>query len=198
MNLPDTRESLILRVRDSEDRDAWDQFSQIYRPVICRLAAKKGMQAADAEDLAQQVLVSVSRAIERWEPDAERAKFRTWLKRVTDNAILNALTRRIPDKTVGEEAVNALLQNKADASSPDSEMLQVEYRREIFHLAAAEIKSEFSEDTWQSFWLTAVNGMDIDDAAQELKRTRGSVYASRSRVMKRLKQKTEQLDTPET
>ena len=97
MNLPDTRESLILRVRDSEDREAWDQFSQIYRPVICRLAAKKGMQAADAEDLAQQVLVSVSRAIERWEPDAERAKFRTWLKRVTDNAILNALTRRIPD-----------------------------------------------------------------------------------------------------
>lgn len=197
MNLPDTRESLILRVRDRDDRDAWAEFSQIYRPVICRLAAKKGMQVADAEDLAQQVLLSVSKAIERWEPDPERAKFRTWLKRVTDNAILNALTRGVPDKTAGDEVVNAFLQNSEARNGPDSDLLRTEFRREIFQLAAAQIQSEFTEDTWQSFWLTAVNGMEIDAAAKELGRSRGSVYASRSRVMKRLKQKVEQLDTPE-
>jgi len=49
-----------------------------------------------AEDLAQQVLISVAGGIQRWETDPRRARFRTWLRRVADNAILNALT----DETV--------------------------------------------------------------------------------------------------
>jgi len=83
MTSPETRSSLLLRIRDADDRDAWDQFSEIYRPVICRVARLKGLQQADAEDLAQQVLLSVAGAIDRWQPDEGRAKFRTWLKRVT-------------------------------------------------------------------------------------------------------------------
>ena len=69
MLVPETRPSLILRVRDPNDADAWNQFATLYRPVILRLAHRKGIQAADAEDLAQQVLLSVEEAIERWQPD---------------------------------------------------------------------------------------------------------------------------------
>jgi len=42
MNLPETRPSLLLRVRDPGDRAAWDEFSEIYRPVIMRLARVSG------------------------------------------------------------------------------------------------------------------------------------------------------------
>jgi RNA polymerase sigma-70 factor (ECF subfamily) len=56
MNLPDTRPCLLLRVRDANDADAWDEFAGICQPVIIRLARIKGMQAADADDLSQQVL----------------------------------------------------------------------------------------------------------------------------------------------
>lgn len=69
MLVPETRPSLILRVRDPNDADAWNQFATLYRPVILRLARRKGIQAADAEELAQQVLLSVEEAIERWQPD---------------------------------------------------------------------------------------------------------------------------------
>jgi RNA polymerase sigma-70 factor (ECF subfamily) len=74
MLVPETRPSLILRVRDPNDADAWNQFATLYRPVILRLARRKGIQAADAEDLAQQVLLSVAGAIERWQPDQQRAR----------------------------------------------------------------------------------------------------------------------------
>jgi RNA polymerase sigma-70 factor (ECF subfamily) len=77
MLVPETRPSLILRVRDANDADAWNQFATLYRPVILRLARRKGIQAADAEDLAQQVLLSVAGAMERWQPDQQRARFRT-------------------------------------------------------------------------------------------------------------------------
>ena len=194
MNLPDTRQSLLLRVRDHDDRDAWAEFSQIYRPVICRLAVMKGMQPVDAEDLAQQVLLAVSQAIDRWEPNPERATFRTWLRRVAENAILNSLTRGVPDKGSGDDEVKAFLDRRPDRHGPDSDLLKTEYRREVFLRAARQIRAEFSDDTWQSFWLTAVEGREVNETARDLGRTRGSVYASRSRVMKRLKQKVAEFE----
>ena len=197
MNLPDTRPSLLLRVRDANDGDAWDEFAAIYRPVILRLAKIKGMQDADAEDLAQQVLLAVSHAVERWEPDASRGRFRTWLHTVANNAILNALTRRFRDRAAADESIDELLQQRPDRDGPDSDLLRTEYRREIFSRAAQQIRTEFTDETWNSFWLTAVDGVDVEVVAIQLGRTRGSIYASRSRVMKRMKQKVEELDAGE-
>lgn len=195
MNPPETRHSLLLRVRNADDSEAWDEFTEIYRPVICRLATFRGMQHADAEDLAQQVLVAIAGAVDRWEPDGKRAKFRTWIRRIAENAILNALTRGIPDRGSGDDATRAFLELSPGRSGPDSDLLRTELRREVFIRAARQIRNEFSEQTWQSFWLTAVEGIDVETVAADLGRTRGSVYASRSRVMKRLKQKVEEFDS---
>jgi RNA polymerase sigma-70 factor (ECF subfamily) len=51
---PETRASLLWRLRNPEDQDAWDQFAILYRPVVFQLAIHRGMRNADAEDLAQQ------------------------------------------------------------------------------------------------------------------------------------------------
>ena len=53
---PETRDSLLVQVKDPENREAWEEFAQIYRPVIYRTAVARGFQDADAHDLAQQVL----------------------------------------------------------------------------------------------------------------------------------------------
>ena len=66
---PETHPSLIVRIRDPSDREAWFEFVEVYRPVIIRLARAQRLQDADADDLAQQVLVSVAGAIERFDAD---------------------------------------------------------------------------------------------------------------------------------
>ena len=66
-DFPETRESLIVRVKDPDDRDAWEQFVGMYRPVVYRVARRRGLQEADAQDLAQHVLMSVAGAIDQWE-----------------------------------------------------------------------------------------------------------------------------------
>lgn len=197
MTTPETRPSLLLRVRNPQDIDAWDQFVSLYRPVIFRMARMKGMQVADAEDLTQTVFLAVSRAIERWNPDPARGKFRTWLRTIAGNALLNALTRGGRDRAAADETIDRLLEESPDRTGIDSQLLQVEYQRQVFLIAARTIRHEFSHETWSSFWLTAVEGMNVDDAAVKLSRTRGSVYASRSRVMKRLKQAIATLQPPE-
>ena len=86
--LPETRNSLLLQVRNPRDAAAWEQFVAIYRPAVYRLARREGLQDADAEDLAQGVLLSVSKAIGEWEKDEKRGTFRAWLLRVARNAII--------------------------------------------------------------------------------------------------------------
>ena len=55
------------------------------------------MQAADAEDIAQEILVAVAKAVEQRRHDPKRANL-TWLHRVANNIILDALTRKKPDR----------------------------------------------------------------------------------------------------
>jgi len=185
---PETRASLLIRVRNPADQAAWEEFVEIYRPVILRMAWKKGLQNADAEDLAQKVLLSVSKTIEQREHDPARAKFRTWLHRVVHNATLNALSRGKPDRGTGDSAHLELLQQQASHEGPDSDLLRLEYRREVFRWAARQVRPEFHEDTWNAFWETAVEGRECDEVARELGKNRGAIYASRSRIMRRIQE----------
>jgi RNA polymerase sigma-70 factor (ECF subfamily) len=189
VNFPDTHLSLIVRLRDRADQEAWSEFVEVYRPVVYRLACLKGLQHADAEDLAQQVLVAVAAAVDRWQPDPARGRFRTWLHRIAQNLIINALTRRTPDRGSGEEGLDDLLAQQPAPEGPDSQLLRTESRREVFQWAARQVRGEFEPDNWLAFWQTAVEGRPIAAVAALLGKKPGAIYAARGRVMRRLKQK---------
>ena len=191
---PETRPSLLVRLADRADHEAWQEFSQIYRPVVYRLALHKGLQHADAEDLAQQVLTAVSKAIDRWQFDPARAKFRTWLHRIAHNLIINALTRGSPDRATGSDGSLEQLAQQPAPDGPDSELVRIEFRREVFRWAAERIRREFHESTWDAFWQTSVENQSVEDAANKLEMSCGAVYAARSRVMRRLKEKVGEFD----
>ena len=184
---PETRQSLIVRLKDRDDQEAWGEFLEIYRPLVYRLAVAKGLQHADAEDVAQQVFGSVAQAVTRWQPDEGRARFRTWLTTIAHNTIINALTRRPSDRASGDTAERDWLA----AYAPDdaaSQILLMESRREIFQWAARRVRGEFEPRTWDAFWLTAVEGREVEDVAALIDKKPGAIYAARSRVMRRLKE----------
>lgn len=186
---PETNESLILRVKDPTDAASWSDFLAIYRPVVVRMACARGLQHADADDLAQQVFLAVARAIEDWEPDALQPPFRVWLSRITRNAIVNALTRKKPDTAGGSTSVQGLLLELPDRDEETTHQLLEESRREALRWAADEIRSEFTEVTWAMFWLTSIEGESVAEVARLQNKTPGAVYMARFRVMQRLKEK---------
>ena len=190
-NFPETRQSLVARIRASDDQDAWQEFVAIYRPVIYRLARQRGVQHADAEDLSQRVFLAVGRAVGNWKPDAEQGRFRAWLGTIVRNAILNTLSRRRPDLATGGSDMFDLLQQQPEPDERAQESLACERRRSLFRWAARRIREEFGEETWSVFWQTAVEGRAIDDVAVQLGKTRGAIYAARSRIMRRLRDEIE-------
>ena len=156
---------------------------------FCVLAQQKGMQDADADDVAQQILVSVARAVEKREHDPQRAKFRTWLNRVAHNAIINALTRGKPDRGSGGSVLLHALNDQETPTGPASDLLRLEHQREVFRWAARQVRQEFQQDTWEAFWQTAIEERSVEDVANELEKNPGAIYAARSRIIRRIQEK---------
>ena len=84
---PPTRVTLLARLKDGADADAWREFVHLYGPVVYGFARKRGLQDADAADLMQEVLRSVARNAGRMEYDPKRGTFRGWLNTVTRNNV---------------------------------------------------------------------------------------------------------------
>src|SRR6266404_5901544 len=91
---PTTRASLLFRLRDSQDHEAWVEFVSLYEPVAYRLLRRHGLQDADAREVMQDLFMAVSRSIDRWDPAKERGSFRGWLWRVARNLVINWLKHR--------------------------------------------------------------------------------------------------------
>lgn len=116
-DFPTTRISLLMRLRDTDNQDAWVDFVSVYRPVIYRFARQRGLQEADAQDLAQSVLAAVADRIPQWEPDDDRARFRTWLRRVAMNQTITMYRRRKPDAARGGTTALKALQHQQDETT---------------------------------------------------------------------------------
>jgi len=193
--IPNTRPSLLVRIRNPQDERAWREFLDIYEPLIYRLARRKGFQDADARELSQEVFLAVASAIDRWDPDPTRGSFRGWLFRIARNLMINLLARqrRHPQGT-GSSDIKRLLEEQAAPVGEDSALFDRQYQREVFRWAAEQIRGQFRETTWRAFWLSSVEQREIKEVAETLGLTAGAVYIARSRVMARLRETVEGLD----
>ncbi len=186
---PETRHTLLARLHGDRDEDAWREFVAIYQPLIYRLIRGRGLQDADANELAQEALVAVARAIEGGTPDFQGGSFRGWLSRIARNMMINYLTRRRPGhQGAGGSDFQRLLAEQPAINDEQVTVFDLEQKREVFRWAADQVRDTVHPTTWQAFWRTTVEGEPIGEAANALGISIGSAYAARSRVMARLKQ----------
>ena len=83
-----TRPSLLLRLRDPKDDEAWQTFLETYTPLVCAYCRRRGVQASDVADVTQEVMAQVMRSISDFSYQAERGRFRDWLGTITRTKLL--------------------------------------------------------------------------------------------------------------
>jgi len=189
---PNTRNSLIARLSDITDHDAWREFAALYDPFIYRQARRYGLQHADARESVQEILIAVSKAVCKFEVSPDRGRFRTWLYAVGRNVCLRYLSRLRSRELSGENTeLTALLAAVPSPDSAESQEIRLELQRHMFISISQQLRSEFQAKTWAAFWQTAVENHSVQTVADGLKMSVGSVYVARSRVMARLKQRVQ-------
>jgi RNA polymerase sigma-70 factor (ECF subfamily) len=187
---PTTRPSLVLRIRDPRDRDAWRQFVEVYAPLVYRFARRCRLQDADAAEVTQDVLKAVARACRRFDYDPRRGSFRSWLFAVVRSKLSDFRAREDrPDRATGDADNLDQLPARDDAEA----VWEREYERRLFDWAAERVRPDFSESSWRAFWLTAVEGQSGKEVAAALGLSAGAVYIAKSRILARLKEQIRHL-----
>jgi len=177
-----TSPSLLLRIRSSVDHNAWDEFFEIYAPVVRIYCRQRKIQPADVEDIVQDVMSRVARSIKSFDYDPGKGRFRGWLGTVAANQIKSFLN--------GKSNENGGMPREAFSSQdvwsdPDSDWVDLFYER-VFQVACNRCRAEFVEQTWACFESTWVRNESASDVANSFGIPVHSVYVNKSRVLKRL------------
>jgi RNA polymerase sigma-70 factor, ECF subfamily len=182
-----TRASLILRLQDAEDMAAWDEFTGLYGPVVFNVATSRGFQAADAEDLVQEVFMAVASSISNWLQRDDRGSFRAWLLRIARNAAVDMITQKAT-RSLGRDGSEAQV-HLANLPAPSelSSALDLEYERMVFQWAAE--RACIGRGAYlASILANKHRRISIEAAATQLNTRPGNIYFARSRVMARIKE----------
>lgn len=190
---PETSQGLLVRLEDPSDADAWDRFYSVYEPVVYRVARARGLQDADACDLVQTVFLAVGKHIESWNRSTQNHRFRSWLLVIARNETVNAFRSLSRFQARGGSSTMRIFDDEQEEVVA-LELINLEYRRQLYRQAAQVVKSRADGETWLAFFRTAIDGAPVSEVALEMGISRGSVYAARSRIMRRLRKLVRELE----
>jgi RNA polymerase sigma-70 factor, ECF subfamily len=180
--------SLLERLRQPFDQEAWERFVRLYTPLMNHWARRLGGQGQDAEDLVQDVFALLVRKLPEFRYDG-RKSFRGWLWTVTLNKWRQKQRQRgAADTASGADAL-ALLEDPAGTDAVE----KAEYQDYLVGRALQLMQSEFRPATWQACWQLIVVGRPAEEVAAELGMGIDAVYAAKSRVLRRLRRELEGL-----
>lgn len=180
--MPITRHSLIVRLQSVTDQQAWEEFVQIYSPVILRVARERGLQDSDAQDIVQEVLGRLVSALPRWDPSREKGTFSGWLSRIAHNLVIDFLRHRKNPHVPLNNLDTAILQTP-DRESRESQIFLLERERQLFYWAADRVRQHCQPKHWEAFWKSAVLRLPLETVVEDMKMTRGAIYVAKSRIM---------------
>lgn len=127
----DAEDVRLMRLIAGGDTAAFEQLIERHQTLVAGTVARMLGSNSDVEDIAQQVFIRVWKSAGRY---VARAKFTTWLLKITRNLVFNEMRRakRHPHLPVqiDPEAEEMPLKDEAIVT-PDATLLQAELQAEI-------------------------------------------------------------------
>lgn len=191
-NQVDSTSSNLLARLGQQDVEAWGQMVRLYGPVVRYWIRRAGLNSADLADVFQDVFLAVSRNIAGFERETGVAKFRAWLKTITNSKVQDHFRRQCKQPVAfgGSTALLRLNELEAVAALADDDHDEALAHSEdtfLAHRTLQIVKKEFTEQSWTAFHRTAIDGLSSQEVAAELGITPFAVRKAKSRVLQRLK-----------
>ena len=186
---PETRPSLLCSLaEDGTGQSAWREFFERYAPAVYRVARFRGLPDADADDIVQQVMLSVSRHIGTFRYDRDRGRFRQWVRTIAENAVLQLRRKkRLPTTDSG------LLETCADDRPGAEEIWDQEWAMQDLLWCLEQVATDVSPRRIKAFRMYALEGQPASEVAEYLGMSVGHVYVTRHMVLNRVRRRMEEL-----
>lgn len=177
--------SLLVRARGREGA-AWQSLLYLYSPLVQFWCRKWGAQGADADDILQDVFLTVSGRLDTFRRDRPGDTFRGWLRTIAYHKFLDhcRAKKRRPELLADPDARP---QRPAVVTADDPGDDPPDEVRQLHHRGLELVRGEFEDRTWRAFWRCAVDGRSPAEVAEEMGMTPAGVRKAKSRVLNRLR-----------
>ena len=195
-----TRWSLLSRLKNWDDQDSWRQFFDTYWQLIYNSGLKAGLTHTEAEELVQEVVITVTKKMSTFKTDPAQGSFKSWLLTLTRWRITDQLRKR-PRGQDGRRAVEEETTRTATVERmPDPEMGRLEaewdaeWQKHLLQTAFDRVKNQVRPDVVQIFDLVVNKQWPALKVARRLNINLARVYYARCKVASLLKQEIKRLE----
>ena len=179
LKYPTTSKTLLEKIA-SGDEIGWDEFYLKYAPVVKAVAQYRNLNAADADDLCQLVMMQFFKQSKTFKFDPDIARFRTYFGLIVKRKIADFYRRKRENPVEELEAI------PVDPEADD--LFMDEWRKVILKEAGEELKSKVSPETYQAYELFAVQKRPAEKVAAYLECSVNQVYQAKKRCFKMMKE----------
>ena len=188
MNSDNTRPSLLSRVRNPHDAEAWREFEARYGDLITRYCRSVHLQHSDAEDVRQLVMLGLSSAMRSFQYDPMKGRFRTYVGRAVRNAVLRVRQcppgRGIPLQ-LNDETIMSVV-SSGDFSAAD-EVWDRHWCEHHLRRAFAELRPSLNPRSIEAFD-SLLAGRSVAEVAEQLDMKTEAVKKVKQRVRAKLRE----------
>jgi RNA polymerase sigma factor (sigma-70 family) len=179
-----TNPTLLNRLCDWRDHDAWVDFVGRYDPVIRLSCSRYRLSAENVDELCQRVWIDLARRMRTFRYDPGKT-FRGWLRRLCQSRAIDLLRKNNAHAVLSleDQPVESLLQ-EAPAEFEAEEEVAAE-RPRLLQLAdevQKVVRRRVGAQTWQVFWNVAVVGQSVREASAAAGISYYAAFAAQKRV----------------
>lgn len=185
-----TRSTLLARLKNRSDAEAWSQFQKLYAPLLYRYARGRGLSREDAEDIRDQCLEAVARKIGTFEYDKEKGGFKNWLYQIAHRKTIDLLRKR-HERIADSRELGAL----PDPGPTPDEIWERHWEQEHLRYCFEQIRGSVSEMNYRAFHMLLFEECSVDEVCGRLGLNANQVYKAKSRVLRRVRQHMARFDS---
>jgi RNA polymerase sigma-70 factor (ECF subfamily) len=182
-----TRTTLLERLRDAGDGMAWEEFFHAYGPSLFAYAVRRGCSDATAQEMVQEVMLSVYQGRDLFRYDRERGRFRDWIGGILRNKIAER-RRRPSERFRGRGGPDDDVQAVEAANVSPDQVWEDLFEQALLSALLDAVRREINPRTYQAFELLVLHELPGEEVASVTGLSRNAVYLARRRVCQRLEE----------